>query len=696
MKNVIGQVTQQGNVDTSGSKSMTIDAGAIGKLMGMFSNQYSNKDLAVLREYFCNGDDARIAAGGTRPTEVSLPTDLQPSLIVRDYGIGLDKDGLVTTFATYGLSTKGDTNDQTGAFGIGSKAAFTMGQQFTVTGYKDGVMTTALFALDSEGIGQVTIMHEGPTQEPNGVLVSLAVPDVESMRHTAEVFFSTVPKGRALVDGEEPAHLFDTVETSVLNDVSRLVKDGNGEIKVAMGPVVYPINRDILRKVAKRLENTDVSTTALSLLHWDSEDSLYFEVPMGALTIAPSREDLRDTDATLDTLASLVTAVAHTLIAGIQDKLDKAVSYFDAAMILHRETSTLKAFKVKKDAFKFGKNTGFKTDVDVPLPVFSLVRKTWRSENKIVGREDKFTVDFNRATKVIVVAGVPKDETSKVSRYSKRFLEQAPGGYEYILVSEQNSGQHEWFEYGVKGGVVTVTLDEYRKTLRQLRDSNPRTRTEPSYTTGFIRASRDLDDRDLLTDIISWGKDIVVFRESAQVDEVSRAALADYTPVVLLGTQSEAMLRKRVAEDGTVNVLDGDYRQIVREYARKQFESITDDERAALGAVEWLVEHRHSNGYTALLESLGDDVEIKHPVFQEVQDAYELAELVAQDISTERKSLLRGLTRWVAGEVEIPAFEYVIPDMNELFPLLRHVGRYEIRRTEGVKADVVAYINSKA
>lgn len=559
MKNVMGEIQTRGNIDTAGATSMTIDSGAIGKLMGMFSNQYSNKNLAVIREYFCNGDDSRIAAGSERPTEVFLPTDLQPSLLIRDFGLGLDKEGLVKTFATYGLSTKGETNDQTGAFGIGSKAAFTMGQQFIVTGFKDGVKTTALFSLDKHGVGQVSIEHEGPTTEPNGVLVSLAVPNVEAMHRAARKFFSTVPKGRALVDGAAPEHLFDTVEVSRITDQAVIVKDGEGEVRVQMGPVVYPVNREIRLLVAKRLKDTDAAVTANALVNWEVEDSLLFEVDMGALTIAPSREDLRDTDATVDSLTAVVAGIAQHLVSSIQTRLDSCKAYYEAAMVLHEEMSLLKAFKVKRDAFTFNGGGKFKHEITVEIPTLFLADKSWRSRSKAktLGRDDKFTTTPERAQKTLVVAGVPKDEISKVSRYAKRFLEsQDADGIKWLMVAEEASGATEWFEFGTPGGALTWSLDDYRAALRAMRTSNPRTRTEPSYTsTWYGEAEKDVDDRDLLTDLIAEGKPLLVFNSHAYVSPFASDILEPlYTPVVLMPTQSVNALRKRVEADGSVEV----------------------------------------------------------------------------------------------------------------------------------------------
>jgi len=56
-------------------------------------------------------------------------------------------------YARYGASTKRGTNDQVGAFGLGCKSAFTLGQQFVVTAVKDGQRTVALFAGGGDRAG---------------------------------------------------------------------------------------------------------------------------------------------------------------------------------------------------------------------------------------------------------------------------------------------------------------------------------------------------------------------------------------------------------------------------------------------------------------------------------------------------------------------------------------------------------------
>lgn len=706
MKDVTGVVTRQGNVDTSNATVAKIDADGLGVVMSILSNMYTNAPLAVLREYACNARDSHIASGQARPIEVTLPSNLQPTLLIQDYGLGLSRDEIADVFGTYGKSTKRESNDQVGAFGIGSKSAFTMGHQFVVTGVKDGQKTVALFALNEDNVGTCSIIKEVATSEPNGVLISLAVEDVEAMRETAETFFSYWERGTVLVDGYEPTPVFEGA--TKVNDVTYIQADHEGQTIVVMGQVPYVVGRDILRKVARDLADTPAAEQAQALVDWYSDSSLILKVEIGDCDIAPTREGLRDTRRTLETLERLLTALVTDLGASVQAQVDKARNPFEARMILERALDALGPFKVRRKDILFG-GANLKKEIETPFDFHYLGKKSWKSKALVVRTEDKFTVDHLRAPKTVVVTGVPEADKGKVTRYVKRFLENYTTPldddetqvYEYVIAVEEATGEHDWFVWGVEGGVHTLTLDEYRAALRSLRDSNPRTKSEPSYTTGWSRAERDLDDRDLLTDILSWGKDIVIYHENAAyADALTRKALADYTIVVTLPTQSEDALRKRVEEDGSVAILGDEYsaevRDLVKAYSHKVFTSVTDDEKAALGAIQWLDNHNRHDWDT--LGSVFKDDVITSKTFNEVMDAFDLAEMVAADITEDRKRVLALVTRHIGKDIDIPAFEMEIPSPSDVWPLLWLAieGRsYHIRRNDTLRAEALEILNAR-
>jgi len=157
MKNptALRHVSTVGNIGPENTHAMGMDEAGMDVLMSLLSNMYSDGYLAVVREYGCNARDSHVEAGVDRPIEVSLPTILEPQFKVQDFGVGLSHDEILNVYARYGASTKRDSNAMIGAFGIGAKSAFTVGNAFTVTGVKNGEKTIAMFSLEQGGKPEV-------------------------------------------------------------------------------------------------------------------------------------------------------------------------------------------------------------------------------------------------------------------------------------------------------------------------------------------------------------------------------------------------------------------------------------------------------------------------------------------------------------------------------------------------------------
>lgn len=81
---------------------------------------YSDKVLAVLREYSSNAWDAhREADRADMPIKVTLPTEMAPTLSIRDRGPGLSPEEVFEVYTQYGASTKRESDVTVGTMGIG-------------------------------------------------------------------------------------------------------------------------------------------------------------------------------------------------------------------------------------------------------------------------------------------------------------------------------------------------------------------------------------------------------------------------------------------------------------------------------------------------------------------------------------------------------------------------------------------------
>ncbi len=94
---------------------------------------YKNSHLAVVRELQANGRDAHREAGiEDVPTRISFPSHGDSHLRIKDYGLGVNYERMITSFTGYCASTKTGDNTQTGGFGLGCKTPFSVSQSFMV------------------------------------------------------------------------------------------------------------------------------------------------------------------------------------------------------------------------------------------------------------------------------------------------------------------------------------------------------------------------------------------------------------------------------------------------------------------------------------------------------------------------------------------------------------------------------------
>ena len=176
------------------SVSFGIKEDGLAHVFGILRNQlYSDKILAVIREYSCNAVDANVENGNEkRPIRVTLPNMLDKTFKVRDFGRGLTDGDIHEIYAFYGESTKRSSNKFIGQLGLGSKAAFAYGDNFVINSFVDGKKTTYNAFIDATQIGKISKLAVEKTSEENGVeiIVSVNTGDINSFVTKTKEFFS--------------------------------------------------------------------------------------------------------------------------------------------------------------------------------------------------------------------------------------------------------------------------------------------------------------------------------------------------------------------------------------------------------------------------------------------------------------------------------------------------------------------------
>ena len=296
-----------GNITPDESIRMTIAADAADHLMDVMTNLYGDREMAVLREVTTNALDAHVAAGVTRPVEVHTPTELSPTLTIRDYGIGLSVEDIRNIFSQYGASTKRQTNDQVGSLGLGCKSPLAYADAFTLIAVKDGIKATVSVRRAEEGGGTMDVVSTEPTREANGVTVQVPAKHYSGFQAKAEALFSYWQPGTVLLNGEPPTPIDGLAVTD------RLLLVQGGDDKIVMGNVPYPVNWPNLRLGYR--------------------DGLVATVPIGTVAFQPSREGLRDTQRTTDVIATLEAEYLANIDQAIQTLVRQAPTAREALAV---------------------------------------------------------------------------------------------------------------------------------------------------------------------------------------------------------------------------------------------------------------------------------------------------------------------------------------------------------------------------
>ena len=160
---------QDRNVTVSGAQASAqfgIDKDSEAFVMGILRDSlYSNKILAVLREYACNAVDAHREAGLDTPIKIRLPNRINPELVIRDFGAGLSEEDVLTLYTKYGKSTRRGSDIGIGMFGIGCKCGFAYSDAFTIVSHFDGTKSIYGAYLDETKLGVMSLLSREPTEE---------------------------------------------------------------------------------------------------------------------------------------------------------------------------------------------------------------------------------------------------------------------------------------------------------------------------------------------------------------------------------------------------------------------------------------------------------------------------------------------------------------------------------------------------
>ena len=147
------------------AQDMTVEA-----LANIYTPNY--RMMSVVREYVSNALDAQRDAGCEAPVSLDIRDDSQRlTITVKDRGVGMDRETLERVYVHISLSGKRDSADSIGGFGIGAKAAHSLGGTLMVTSDTGTVAHRLLSTRDTVTGGIVNELTEIASTGKSGTTV---------------------------------------------------------------------------------------------------------------------------------------------------------------------------------------------------------------------------------------------------------------------------------------------------------------------------------------------------------------------------------------------------------------------------------------------------------------------------------------------------------------------------------------------
>lgn len=321
-----------GEIQTSG---FTIKADAF-MFDTLFAGLYKDPMIAAIREIVSNAYDAN----PSKPFHVQLPSIIDKTFSVRDFGEGMSHDFVMKLYTMAGHSNKRNTNDLVGGYGIGSKSPLAYTNSFNIISIHEGIRSVYNVYRQEDGLPVISCFASEKTNEPSGVEVSFSVSakDVNIFNDKAkQIFFGFFEKDSypIILENDYKANkktpLFSTTFEKHFKGkkikISGYVFESpysvllqSSKYQIRMGCVLYPV-----KYIAKSASNASFSNNKVYII----------DVNVGEFKITRSRDSLilndEDNDLIYSSIRELENKFAEKTIEefkdckNIEDILEKGI-----------------------------------------------------------------------------------------------------------------------------------------------------------------------------------------------------------------------------------------------------------------------------------------------------------------------------------------------------------------------------------
>ena len=426
---------------TAKKTNFTIEASAKAFQI-LSSNLYTDKPLAIVRELSANALDAHKQAKEERPFLLTLPSRMNPSFEIRDYGIGMSPDTIQELYTTFFGSNKNHDNEAIGGLGLGSKTPFSYTDTFTLLSFWEGIKYTWLCMIQEDGQPSISMVEQSKSDEPRGIqyVIPVKQEDFYTFSNKARDVLSYFPEGSFKAPDIEVSDIAYSLRRK---EYGMRTNTANAP-KVVMGPIAYRLDKSALA--------SDIQTKFYKLLN---NTRLDIFCGIGDIDIQASREALSYDKRSQQQIITVLQRVTDRIAKDTTEEIAACKTFLDACL---KGAELSSQASIDFDTLRWKKRELVRS--------FDYQREA--SICKVSGRfsltkSDALSISFTRYTIISVQDAVDStvvfyDPTVKFNKVKMKTLLLQDRAKEYILFSKMDELEAFQKEAGTKGFITTESL----------------------------------------------------------------------------------------------------------------------------------------------------------------------------------------------------------------------------------------------
>lgn len=399
-----------------GSGEVTIDTANMGLFYEMMSKSiYSNPKGSIVRELVSNGFDAHIEAGVTKPVIIKgYQEELDYYISFQDFGVGISEQRFHDIYLKYLSSSKRDTNELMGGFGLGSKSPFSYAQVFYILTRYDGIEYYYIMSKGQNAKPNWDLFYKKPTEEANGTTIKFLIEGgrggIDWFEFKQEILSQLKYFDDVYVDGFDIENDYKILEYKTFK---YRVDTQDTRMHIALGKVTYPIDWEMLKRPQINIP-VGVGFNIGELMITPNRESIRYNDEVITIINKKIDECLREiksltTESVYDDLTVLVKAKAESRYKYVRLQDDVKLPIYEGSYGYDKKNELIRyPFKIPEPQYKSFLNTPIVIPTENPFFGFRVVGfiglhgQGYTSVKDETERRGKFPFQYNNAYYQIV------------------------------------------------------------------------------------------------------------------------------------------------------------------------------------------------------------------------------------------------------------------------------------------------------